>query len=65
MPYNINNPPDLIKSLPKAAQSIWIRVFNDTLKRTNSETIARKTAWTAVKNGYEKGKDGKWHRKKS
>ena len=65
MPYNMSNPPKLIQSLPKTAKTIWIRVFNDTLKRTNSENKARQAAWAAVKNGFEKGKDGKWHRKTS
>ena len=44
MPYNINNPPTLINGLPQSAKSIWIRVFNDTLKRTNSENKARLAA---------------------
>lgn len=65
MPYNINNPPTLINGLPQSAKSIWIRVFNDTLKRTNSENKARQAAWGAVKKVYEKDKGGKWHKKKS
>lgn len=63
MPYNINNPPRLIKDLPITAKMIWINVFNDTFKRTNSEHKARQAAWAAVKNGFEKGNDGLWHRK--
>jgi|GEM_PF-6058023 len=64
MPYTLNNPPAIIKNLPKKAKEIWIKAFNNALKTyNNDEEIARRVAWSAVKKaGYKKGKDGKWRK---
>lgn len=64
MPYNINNPPTLIKSLPQGAKKIWIEVFNSTLNENETnETQAIQAAWGAIKKaGYKRGNDGNWRR---
>lgn len=64
MPYNLNNPPKLIDGLPKEAKSVWIKVFNSTLnKNETNETQAIQAAWGAVKRaGYKKYNNGKWRR---
>lgn len=61
------------KHLPKHALEIYMEAFNhaekeykDPKKRRGGaerEEVARKVAWAAVKKGYEKGTDGKWHKK--
>jgi len=59
LPKNITNP------LPSAAQTIWRNVFNESVANGDSEDVARKKAWGAVKNaGYEKdSKSNKWVKK--
>ncbi len=65
MPYQqIEDLPDSVKShLPKHAQEIFLAAFNNALKEYDEEETAFKVAWSAVKRDYEKGDDGKWHRK--
>lgn len=61
MPYKIENPPDRIKMLPKAAQMIWIAAYNSAHKQyKGDEAKANATAWSAVKKKYKKNKEGKW-----
>ncbi|HAX76159.1 MAG TPA: cation transporter [Cyanobacteria bacterium UBA11372] len=65
MPYQqLEDLPDSVKShLPKHAQEIFLAAFNNALKEYDEEETAFKVAWSAVKRDYEKGDDGKWHRK--
>jgi len=75
MPYSsINDLPDNVTNvLPKHAQEIFKEAFNsayeeykDAETRRDNETrenTARKVAWNAVKQKYEKGDDDKWHPK--
>ncbi|MFQ5952305.1 MAG: ChaB family protein [Candidatus Omnitrophota bacterium] len=66
-------PSQLRDKLPKKAQDIWVKAFNnafeqykDPKKRWGKQSldeVASKTAWSAVKKEYSKGKDGKWHKK--
>ena len=63
MPYSYpNDIPATIKNLPVGAQKIWIRTFNAVLSSTGSEDMARKAAWSNVKNKYHKV-NGKWVKK--
>jgi len=76
MPYStISELPDSVKNvLPKHAQDIYKEAFNsawdeyqdpeDRRGDADREETAHKVAWSAVKNSYEKGDDGKWHAKK-
>jgi cation transport regulator len=75
MPYDkVTELPDSVRdNLPKHAQEIYKDAFNsawdqysDPDKRrgnTSREETAHRVAWSAVKDQYEKGDDGNWHRK--
>jgi cation transport regulator len=55
LPSNVTN------VLPKEAQRLWMRVFNESFPK--GEDYARKVAWTVVKRIYKKSGD-KWVQKK-
>ena len=73
MPYKSNTdlPDNVTNVLPKHAQDIFREAFNsaydeykdpeDRRGDADREETARRVAWAAVKNKYEKGDDGKWH----
>ena len=73
MPYQtLSQLPDAVRDhLPKHAQEIYKEAFNhaweeyaDPDKRRGDESreeVARKVAWAAVKQGYVKGEDDRWH----
>lgn len=65
MPYqNIEDLPDVVKNhLPKHASEIFLATFNNAFKEYDEEETAFRVAWAAVKHDYQKGKDGKWHKK--
>jgi len=75
MPYNsISELPDSVRdNLPKHAQEIYKEAFNsawdhyaDPEKRRDDasrEETAHRVAWGAVKDQYEKDRDGKWKHK--
>ena len=75
MPYNsINELPDNVTNvLPKHAQEIFKEVFNNAYDEykdaddrrgdDSREDVARKVAWNAVKQKYEKDAHDKWHPK--
>lgn len=77
MPYtSISELPDSVKdTLPKHAQEIYKEAFNhaydeyknpeDRYAGSDREETAHKVAWSAVKNTYEKMKDGRWGLKSS
>lgn len=76
MPYqHISDLPDNVTNvLPHHAQEIFKEAFNSAYDQykdpderrgdDSREDVARKVAWNAVKQTYEKGDDGKWHPKK-
>jgi cation transport regulator ChaB len=63
MPYEISNPPDQIKALPKQGQEIWISAFNAAHAADPDEGKAAATAWAAVDGKYEKDAQGNWRAK--
>jgi cation transport regulator len=75
MPYDsLKQLPDSVRdNLPKHAQEIYKEAFNsawdqykdpdDRRGDASREETAHRVAWSAVKNEYEKGDDGNWHRK--
>ncbi len=65
MPYQqINDLPESVKEhLPNHAQEIFLAAFNSAVEQYGEEERAFRVAWGAVKRDYEKGDDGKWHRK--
>ncbi|KAA8729632.1 cation transport regulator [Ewingella americana] len=76
MPYdNRSSLPDSVRNvLPPHAQDIYKEAFNsawdeyakskDRQGDDSREETAHKVAWAAVKHGYQKGDDDKWHPKK-
>lgn len=74
MPYKTNDElPENVKGvLPEHAQEIYRKAYSNALEQykdpkdrrgnINLEEVAMKVAWSAVKQTYEKGKDGKWHK---
>lgn len=64
MPYrSIKTLPKSVRdNLPKKAQEIYMKVFNNADEKYKDEVIAHKVAWSAVKKEYKK-KEGKWVKK--
>jgi len=63
-PYTKTSYPSQIKELPTGARNLWIRTFNEVLEETGDENLARRLAWSNVKDKYFKDSDGTWKRKK-
>ncbi len=76
MPYkNTDDLPDSVrKHLPKHAQEIFLKAFNNAIdeykdpkkrrdKSSNKEEVAFRVAWNAVKKSYKKDSDGNWIKK--
>ena len=65
MPYKKieDLPPAVRKPLPKHAQEIFLKVFNNSLTEYHSEESAFKVAWAAVKKSFRKNSKGKWVKK--
>ncbi len=67
LPANVRN------VLPDHAQHIYLEAFNSAYQQYDQpeerrgydsrEVVARKVAWNAVKQKYEKGGDGNWQAK--
>ncbi|PWC11895.1 putative cation transport regulator ChaB [Brenneria corticis] len=75
MPYSATSSlPDSVKNvLPTHAQEIYKEAFNSAWEQykdaddrrgdDSREETAHKVAWSAVKQTYAKGDDGRWHKK--
>lgn len=75
MPYqSISQLPDAVRDhVPKHGQDIYKDAFNSAWDEyadpkarrgdASREQVAHQVAWSAVKDVYEKGDDGDWHRK--
>lgn len=75
MPYHKASdlPDNVRKPLPKHAQEIFLAAFNNAWEEyedprerkgnASRDEVARKVAWAAVKQQYEKA-DGHWRKKK-
>ncbi len=65
MPYKqITQLPDNVKNnLPKHAQEIYKEAFNSAEEQYGEEGRARRVAWGAVENKYEKNEKGNWVQK--
>lgn len=65
MPWATNAElPDHVKGvLPPAAQTRFRNVANECLNHGDTDKVAMMDAWTAVKQGWEKGSGGQWVRK--
>lgn len=75
MPYKqLGDLPDPVRdNVPRHAQEIYLEAFNSAWDQyadpderrgdASREETAHRVAWAAVKQKYEKGDDGRWHRK--
>ena len=75
MPYDSNNdlPQDVQDALPEHGQEIYREAYNSAWDQyedeeeregdRSRESTAHAVAWSAVKNEYEQGEDGEWHKK--
>ena len=65
MPYKSNKdlPESISDNLPEHAQTIFRKVFNNAHEHYGNEQQAFKVAWAAVKEQYEKNKEGDWVKK--
>lgn len=75
MPYDtLNELPEPVRNvLPLHAQEIYQAAYNSAWEQYDEpherrgdatrEETSHSVAWSAVKNSYEKGENGKWHRK--
>ncbi len=75
MPYeSISELPKAVQNnIPKHGREIYMEAFNsawdqyknpeDRRGDDSREEVAHQVAWSAVKQKYEKGDDGDWHRK--
>ncbi|WP_300617038.1 ChaB family protein [Dokdonella sp.] len=73
MPYAHNDdlPESVRDHLPKHAQDIYRAAFNHAWDEyaeakarrgdESREAVSHKVAWSAVKEKYERGGDGRWH----
>jgi len=59
MPYKQGEVPQWLKSLPKGAQALGVRVFNAVYAKTHDDNQARMAAWAQIKRKYKKLGD-KW-----
>lgn len=53
MPYNPDNPPDVVRKLPKNKQRQWCEVWNSCHKKGQPESQCFSTAWGVVKKSSE------------
>lgn len=75
MPYKqLGDLPDSVRdNVPRHAQEIYLEAFSSAWDQyadpderrgdASREETAHRFAWAAVKQKYEKGDDGRWHRK--
>lgn len=75
MPYKqLGDLPDSVRdNVPRHAQEIYLEAFSSAWDQyadpderrgdASREETAHRVAWAAVKQKYEKGDDGRWHRK--
>ncbi len=64
MPYRSIRalPKPVRENLPKKAQEIYMKAFNNADEQYKNEVTAHKVAWSAVKKEYTK-RGGKWVKK--
>jgi cation transport regulator len=55
-------PSEVRDQLTDGAENIFLAAFNSAQSDGMSEEAAMNVAWNSVKDGYQKGEDGKWHR---
>ncbi|MGB3635960.1 MAG: ChaB family protein [Rubrobacteraceae bacterium] len=56
-------PKGVKNNLPKHAQEIYKEAFNSAEEQYGEESRARRVAWGAVEQKYEKNQNGNWVKK--
>ncbi len=56
-------PAEIKDTLTDGSQQIFVAAYNSASEDGMSEQAAMNVAWNSIKPYYEKGNDGKWHRK--
>jgi len=56
-------PVEVKEQLMDGAQQIFVAAYNSAQSNGMSEDGALQVAWNTVKEKYQQGEDGKWHRK--
>lgn len=54
-----------VENLPSKAKALYEEVYKQSRDNGDSEEVAAKKAWAAVKRGWEQNEDGDWVKKKS
>ncbi len=55
-------PSEIKEQLLDGAQQIFVAAFNSARDNGMDEEAATRVAWNTIKENYEQGPDGKWHR---
>lgn len=65
MPYSsLDDLPEAIRDhLPRHAQEIYMKSFNNAHVEYGDDAVAARVAWSAVKREYEKNAEGTWVKK--
>ncbi|MBW4575855.1 MAG: ChaB family protein [Aphanothece sp. CMT-3BRIN-NPC111] len=56
-------PSDIKEQLEDGAQQIFLTALNSAQEDGMDEAAAMHLAWNTIEHDYEKGEDGKWHRR--
>lgn len=60
---NESLPGDVAGKLADGADQVFMAAFKNSQSDGLSREAAMQVAWNSVKQGFEEGSDGKWHRK--
>ena len=56
-------PSEITEQLEEGSQQIFLTALNSAQEDGMDEEAAMRVAWNTVEYDYEKGDDGKWHRR--
>jgi cation transport regulator len=56
-------PAEVREQLADGSQQIFMAAFNSASENGMDEDAAMRVAWNTVEHDYQKGEDGKWHRR--
>lgn len=64
MPFNVDNPPDKIKSLSSKKQRQWVEVFNSCWKKHHDDAKCHAMAWGVAKKASVEDEEDVGHNDK-
>lgn len=56
-------PPELKDQMLEGSQQIYLAALNSAMSDGLDEEAARRVALNTIEHDYQKGEDGKWHRR--